>query len=292
MSFFKIIKNIITHPLNKEFKTKSILIFIKWQLNNLLNKFPIIYSFTDRSEIIIAKGMTGATGNLYCGLHEFHDMAFLLHFLRKDDLFVDIGANVGSYTVLSSAHVGAKTLAFEPVKKTFSLLEKNIDLNAIRGRVEVRNIALGSSKGRIRFTTSLDTMNHVAMENDLESEEVEVDRLDQVLIDRNPVLMKIDVEGFETEVLAGSPLALKNESLKAIIIELNGSGTRYGYDELKIHETLVTCGFSPYSYDPFKRTISEVKKIGSHNTIYIRDIFAVELRLKSAEVVSIRGVKF
>jgi hypothetical protein len=37
-----------------------------------------------------------ATGNLYVGLHEFEEMAFLLHFLRRGDLFADVGANVGS----------------------------------------------------------------------------------------------------------------------------------------------------------------------------------------------------
>ena len=46
--------------------------------------------------------MTGATGNIYCGLYEFLDMAFLLHFLRNGDLFGDIGSNIGSYTVLAT----------------------------------------------------------------------------------------------------------------------------------------------------------------------------------------------
>jgi hypothetical protein len=50
-------------------------------------------------------GMTGATGNLYVGLHEFEEMAFLLHFLRPGDLFADVGANVGSYTILAAVAV-------------------------------------------------------------------------------------------------------------------------------------------------------------------------------------------
>jgi hypothetical protein len=40
--------------------------------------------------------MTGATQNLYCELHEYNDMAFLLHFLREEDSFADVGANIGS----------------------------------------------------------------------------------------------------------------------------------------------------------------------------------------------------
>jgi hypothetical protein len=42
------------------------------------------------------------SGNIYAGLHEFGDMAFVLHFLRAGDLFADVGANIGSYTVLAS----------------------------------------------------------------------------------------------------------------------------------------------------------------------------------------------
>jgi len=44
-----------------------------------------------------------------------NDMGFLLHFLRKDDLFLDVGANIGSYTVLAGGAVGAKSISFEPV---------------------------------------------------------------------------------------------------------------------------------------------------------------------------------
>jgi hypothetical protein len=43
--------------------------------------------------------MTGATGNVYYGLHEFQDMAFVTHYLREGYLFADIGANIGSYSV-------------------------------------------------------------------------------------------------------------------------------------------------------------------------------------------------
>ncbi|MEJ7626598.1 MAG: FkbM family methyltransferase [Ferruginibacter sp.] len=79
--------------------------------------------------------MAGATGNIYMGLHEFPDMGFLLHFLRSEDLFFDIGSNIGSYTILASGQVGAKTFAFEPVPSTFSALHKNILANNLESIV-------------------------------------------------------------------------------------------------------------------------------------------------------------
>jgi hypothetical protein len=47
------------------------------------------YQCTQNSKLLVWKGLTGATGNIYCGLHEFEDMAFLLHFLRPRDLSAD-----------------------------------------------------------------------------------------------------------------------------------------------------------------------------------------------------------
>ena len=62
------------------------------------------------------------TGNIYCGLVEFADMAFVLHVLRAGDLFVDIGANAGAYTLLASSVAGAKTTCFEPAPATYARL--------------------------------------------------------------------------------------------------------------------------------------------------------------------------
>ena len=57
--------------------------------------------------------MYGATGNIYCGLHDFEEMSFLMHFLRAGDVFADVGVNVGAYSMLA-ASVGARAIAFEP----------------------------------------------------------------------------------------------------------------------------------------------------------------------------------
>ena len=82
---------IINHPLNKGRKISAIWNFIKWQITSRLMPYPIVYTFTQNSKLIMWNGLRGATGNLYCGLMEFEDMGFLLHFLRPEDLFVDAG---------------------------------------------------------------------------------------------------------------------------------------------------------------------------------------------------------
>ncbi|TAE28701.1 MAG: FkbM family methyltransferase [Cytophagales bacterium] len=284
----RLLKFITSHPLNKDNKIGAVMRFAKWQLNTILNGHPIVYKFTENSRLIIVKGMAGATQNLYCGLHEFYDMGFLLHLLRPSDLFVDIGANVGSFTILASAEIGADAISIEPVPSTFQHLKNNISVNNIHDRVESLNLGLGNRTGHIKFTKSHDTMNHVASGDEEGTIDVEINTLDNVLKGRQPILLKIDVEGFETEVLKGAEKALIQKELKAIIIELNGSGQRYGYDEAKIYDKLLDLGFMSYQYDPFTRKLIEINTSGAHNTIFIRDLNFVSDRLMKARRIVVR----
>ncbi len=290
MSLFSLLRFITNHPLNRQHKIKAVSRFVKWQISARLNPYPVVYSYTDKTRLVIQRSMTGATGNLYCGLHEFTDMGFLLHFLRSDDLFVDVGANIGSYTVLAGGHVGAKVVSVEPVPKTFEYLKTNIAINQISEKVMVYNFALGNEKGHLSFTSTLDTMNHVATGTEDNIIRVPVETLDAILEkEQEPVLLKIDVEGFETNVLKGASQTLLKNTLKAIIIELNGSGLKYGYDEAEIHNKLVSAGYHPHRYDPFKRTLAKIDKFGTHNTIYIKDVAFVRERVEKADKLKIAG---
>jgi FkbM family methyltransferase len=288
MKIFNVLKFIYNHPFNSENKIGGLLNFFKWQINCRLNPYPILYPYTENSKFIIWKGLTGATGNLYCGLMEYDDMAFLLHFLRPTDLFIDIGANVGAYTILASSEIKAKSIAIEPVPSTFKNLVDNILINQIQEKVKALNIGLGNKNGKIKFTKSLDTVNHVATENETDTVDVDMNTLDTILLSEpSPALLKIDVEGFETEVLNGADKTLADKTLKAIIIELNGSGKRYGYDEIKIHNKLIELGFKPFNYNPKSRHLKEIETFGAHNTIYLRDKEFVEDRIKTARQIKI-----
>lgn len=286
---FFILRYLIQHPLTRDQKLSAVTRFVIWQINCVINPYPVIYNFTEKAKLIVAKGMTGATGNYYCGLHEFADMSFLLHLLRPEDVFVDVGANVGSYSVLASAHVGARSIAIEPVPKTFQALIQNIAINQIGNLVLSCNVAVGSNNGHIEFTSNLDTVNHVATELEKDKINVQVTRLDDLMqeVKCDPLLLKIDVEGFETEVIRGSVKTLNSSTLKAIIIELNGSGKRYHFDEEQIHNQLLSYGFSPFHYNPFGRALVASNRWGTHNTVYIRDQKFVADRLISSDGVKI-----
>ena len=67
----------------------------------MLNR-KIIVPWVGDSRFITGSGETGLTGNIYVGFHEYEEMLFLLHALQPTDTFVDVGANVGEYTILAS----------------------------------------------------------------------------------------------------------------------------------------------------------------------------------------------
>jgi FkbM family methyltransferase len=295
MPLLRTIRFITSHPLSSRNKVGALIRFLKWQLRSRISSKPYIFPFVEGTCLVVEKGMVGATGNIYTGLHEFCDMGFLLHYLRKEDLFIDIGANIGSYTILAAGVRKTETIAVEPSSNTFRKLKRNIDYNNINTIVSAYNIGLGSDQGVLHFTKSFDAVNHVVVDriNKIDTEEIGIETLDNLLPEiYKPTLIKIDVEGFETEVINGATSTLKNHFVKAIIIELNGSGWRYGYDENHIHHLLITYGFKPYAYNPFTRKLTKLEVHGSENTMYVRDIEFVEERLTGSSKVIVLNVSF
>jgi len=293
LSIINTLRFITSHPLNKENKAASVLRYLKWQIGSRLVPGAIVYDWVNGSRFIVRKGETGLTGNIYTGLHEFPEMAYILHVLRDDELFIDVGANVGSYTILACAAVGARGYAFEPVPDTYQRLVENIRINHLENKVKCVNKGVGAVQGRITFTTDCDTMNHALApeEQGEHSIDVEVTTLDFELDGQSPSVVKIDVEGYETPVLEGATRLLKNEQLHSVIMELNGSGNRYGFDEAMILELMSDHGFRTYSYEPLYRRLYllDGKNLNSGNTLFIRDDALVADRLADAPRTFVNG---
>ncbi|MCG6885826.1 MAG: FkbM family methyltransferase [Proteobacteria bacterium] len=288
------LRYITAHPLNKKHKTAAVMRWLRWQLRSRLTSDAVIVDFVGDSRLRVKSGMTGATGNIYCGLHEFEDMSFLLHFLRPGDLFVDIGANIGSYTVLASKVAGAHTITIEPVPSAFAALTDNILLNDIQGRVRTENFAVGSENRMLTFSLDRDTGNHAIPEKvgyKGSTTTVACRRLDDLLDDEVPKLIKIDVEGFETEVINGAEKIISNPECVAVIMELIGEGEGYGYSEKKLHEKMLSYGFEAYKYLPFTREIRalEISNREKGNVLYLKSVSDISERLVSAPTLKILG---
>lgn len=264
-----------------------------WHISSRLSSAPKAVVLAGSTRMIVEPGMTGATGNIYYGLAEWQEMAFLLHVLRPDDTFVDVGANIGVFALLASGVAGAHSLAAEPFRSTFVRLERNIAVNGLQERIRAKRMGLSLRTGELRFTTSQDTMNHIVAESEPVNDAIEtcpVETLDRWLEAEAPVLIKIDVEGHDREVLNGSRSILAKPSLKALIVETWAGDDRIIDGLPSAAQVLESFGFKPYSNEPRQKRVTPLVDQQGGNVIYIRDLAFINERLaKSVPIELSRG---
>ena len=283
---------ILSHPLNKNRKLTALLKFIWWQIFSQLPPYEYILNYGSKSKLLVRKGMTGATGNFYCGLHDYNEMFFLIHSLNKDFLFIDVGSNIGSYSILTSVETGCEVICFEPSKPTFKSLLQNIKLNEVEDKIIPYNFGLSTSEELIEFTTDLGAINHVKLENESsKTEKIKFFRFDDIIKLQKPTIVKIDVEGFETNVLNGMTSSLKNKFLIAIIIELNFLGKKYGFEDSDIDDKLKSSGFNSFTYIPHTREIKPISFLDKDNIIYIKDLSMLQKRIKTSKKFTVNSIK-
>lgn len=283
MQLLRLFLYVWRHPLNVGGRLQVIARVLRWQMASRLLAGPIALPFVEDTRLFVSRGMTGATGNWYCGLHEAEEMGFVLHFLRPDDLFVDVGANIGSYTVMVAGGVGTRVISVEPIPSTFSNLQMNVILNGLTDRVELHRVGLSSERSELRFTPDQDTVNHVMAEGELgRAIRVPVVSMDELLAGRVPTVIKIDVEGHEQAVLKGARSTLSDPGVAAVVMEINGSGVRYGVSDDELLAMMRGYGFEPYGYDPFVRRLRDWDP-SSGNAIFFRDRSAVDSRVAQAK---------
>lgn len=138
---------------------------------------------------------------------DYHDHNILpklcKKFIKKNSVICDIGGNVGNHTIFFTKNCKPqKIYTFEPVKETFDILEKNVRLNHVEDKVEIMNVGLGSrlSSADIKIVDARNTgANRVRESKEGKIKIITLDSLNLGKVD----FFKIDVEGFEHEVIMG-----------------------------------------------------------------------------------------
>ena len=287
-SLTRFLKAMRAHELARSRQSVAIARFATLQVRTRWSGGPILVPFVGATRIFVGAGYTGANGNYYWGLHEFADMAFVLHYLRPDDLFVDVGANVGSYTLLASGAVGTRTIAFEPVPQTLARLRANCDANGLDLKVDIREVCVGAGIGTVAFSTNADTMNSIVPYGDMRpSIQVPLRPLDAEIKD-SPTLIKIDAEGSDDDVLAGAAALLCGQRPLALLVETLGGGA-FGCDENQSAKKLAQLGFVRCGYDPRTRTIEPTSATPANNYLFIRGMAFARTRVASAQRFDLNG---
>lgn len=261
------------HPLTEKSYLRGLYRYLFFNLSQSIIKKPKIYNWVNGLKFYAEKGDAGLVGNIYYELMDYEDSMFLMEYLKPDDIFIDVGANLGHYTMLASGVCRSKTIAIEPIASTLVKLKKNIELNNLQEKVTLLNIGIGDKNEILNFTTNKTVMNSVSLVESNTTVKIEVKTLDTVLKNINPTFIKIDVEGYEYKVLKGAANTLKNYKLKYLLVEFNESGSVFDIKDEEVFNLIIANGFTPIRYNPSKNEIVAIRSYNKDkfNTLFIRN---------------------
>ena len=174
-------------------------------------------------------------------IYEPEVFALLKRDLGGDDIFFDIGAYIGLYSIILSRRLNknGKVYAFEPAPESRKLLEQHLKLNGANGKVEVVTAAVGEKCGRAEMFTMGDHIQNslsktaLGANSTMRATGVDVVSLDAFCAERSviPKWVKVDTEGWELRVLQGAAgIFCKNHSVRFIVEMHPYAWQSAGYD--------------------------------------------------------------
>lgn len=261
---------ILHHPANRERRIRALVLYLLWQIWQRSVRLPWTIRLGEALRIRLYPHSVVAAFVLYYRIPDFEEMSFIRAYLGKNELFVDVGANVGVYSLWASQTEGVEVLAFEPSTVTHVRTTENVELNRLSDRIRVVHKAVGAQRGVARLTTGMDAINQVIAEDVDASEVVEITTLDHELGPRRPAIIKIDVEGKELEVLHGGR-ELISRHRPALIIEVN--------DPVGLTEVLENLAYRAWSYDPATGALAPTHPVLGTNVIALADVDDARARI-------------
>jgi FkbM family methyltransferase len=245
-----IIRYVWGHPANSRRRVRAVLRAARYQAEARVLRRRAMARIGERSRLWVDLHHTAASKALYANPPDLPEMLAWRRALRDGGLFVDVGANVGTYTIWA-AELGAEVIALEPAADTFALLQENIALNGYQ--VTAVQAAAGDHCGTARFTSGLDSVNSLSPDGPVVTDLVTVDTL---IGDRRVTGMKVDVEGFEIDVLRGAARALADRRIGLIQLEWNEMSTvSLNADRSPVAELLTGYGYRLYRPDMTGRLV-------------------------------------
>ena len=178
-----------------------------------------ITNFTDFSEY-----------HSFINLISFSEISFLKQISLQEGVVIDVGGNLGAFSLLFAEFYKKSVYSFEPNPSTYSSLVKNISLNGKRQSIEAICMALSDKVGELSFysnpksrATARLNLNPSSNPSDNEVKTVKCTTLDQYLEDKKLdkiAFLKVDVEGYEELVFQGAINSLKQHKVDVIYYEV------------------------------------------------------------------------
>ena len=185
--------------------------------------------------------------------------------LKRGDIALDLGANLGYFTLFMAKIVGeeGKVFAFEPHPKNFSLLKKNIEINGYRNIILVQKAVsdrIGKEKLYYKKDGRFTDGTLCPLQKDRSFVEVETVKLADFIKERINFI-KMDIEGAEGLVIQDVPLIFKNKPLKMLFEFHPKLIKKFGLEPLKILTTLEDYGFDLFKINEKEKKIELVKDL-------------------------------
>jgi FkbM family methyltransferase len=267
-----VVRYIWDHPANAGQRPQAVLRAVRYQARSRLLGRRVIAPLGTRSRLWVDLHRTAASMVLYANPPDLPEMLVWRRVLRDGGLFIDVGANVGVYAI-QAAELGAEVIALEPAQDTYRLLVENIALNGYP--VTPVRAAASDRCGTGRFTAGLDAGNCLDPDGTVTTPLVTIDSL---VAGRFVTGMKVDVEGFEIDVLRGCHRALADRRIGLLQLEWNqASAFAVGTDRRPVAELLAGYGYRLCRPDPRGRLCP----VGDPG--YGADVFAVPPRAHDLE---------
>ena len=220
---------------------------LRYLLINSENKNKFIIKSIQKSRMLLDLKDEGISKDLILDcIREPESTKEVQRMLKPGNVVVEAGANIGYYALMESRLVGNKGVvyAIEPSPKNFEYLNRNIKLNK-RTNMETYRLAIGDKnrKAKMNISSHSNLSSLIKQKNRkiTGTVEVNVTTLDSFLKGkRYPDFIRMDVEGYEYNIIKGMKNILKKESPLRIFIELHPhimkkSQTKYVLETLKKH---------------------------------------------------------
>ena len=164
------------HPYNKRYPFFALKRFLEWKIIRLFKFENYKITIWNNRKIYLNYDSFQSMWIMYNWLVDWEEFNLIKDFVRVDSCSIDVGANMGFYTIWLSKFTN-NILSFEPNPKNFCRLNQNISANNANDQIRAYNIAVGQVNGNVRFTTNLDGENHISIHNSEEKSTVVCKRL-------------------------------------------------------------------------------------------------------------------
>lgn len=267
---------LFSHEICRKHPLRTFWRLIFWELLRLTNGH-MNYKYDDDFEITLLPNEGASRLTYYFGVSEPELFRVYNELLRPKMIVVDAGANIGLHALFFSKRVGegGKIYAFEPAKNIFRRMMEHIKNNQV-ANIEGLCLALGARQGTAAVVDNEEDTSRTFLRcsppNSGETPTAAVETLDAFAKIRGLEridFLKIDVEGFESEILEGALSLLTRQAIKVIQIELDErSLNRAGSEKSSVVSLLIEKGYSLcHWHSPTKGFVRSTKEM--YNSFFV-----------------------